>query len=70
MAVLRGQCEQIHVILSSATPSLETILNCKIEKYKRVDITKRYVHSAEISTKIIDMKNEQRIWKEFVSIIN
>ena len=58
MAVLRGHCENLHIILSSATPSLETILNCKTGKYKRVDLKKRFREGSKVVTKVIDMKNE------------
>ena len=58
MAVLRGHCENLHIILSSATPSLETILNCKTGKYKRVDLKKRFREGSKVATKVIDMKNE------------
>ena len=58
MAVLRGHCENLHIILSSATPSLETILNCNTGKYKRVDLKKRFRDGSKVITKVIDMKNE------------
>ncbi len=58
MGVLKAQSENAHIILSSATPSLETILNFKIGKYKRVDLRERFREGSKILTKVIDMKKE------------
>ena len=59
MAILRAHCEDISVILSSATPSLETILNCKRGKYNRVDISNRFSKEAKVEMDVIDMRNEE-----------
>ncbi len=42
VAVLLGSMEKFPVILSSATPSLESLYNAKIEKYKLVKLFSRF----------------------------
>ncbi len=59
MAVLRAHCQKISVILSSATPSLETILNCKRGKYKKVDISNKFSTEAKVDMHVIDMRDEE-----------
>ena len=59
MAVLRAHCQNISVILSSATPSLETVLNCKKGKYSKVDLLHRFSKEAKVDKLVIDMRNEE-----------
>ncbi len=41
LAVMRGQLENIPVILGSATPSLESLHNCELGKYKLLSLPER-----------------------------
>ena len=47
------------IILSSATPSIETIQNCVKGKYLKVEINKRINNTPLPSIKIVDMRKEK-----------
>ena len=56
MAVVRGKFSKAIVILSSATPSLESLNNVKLGKYMMVSLPKRYGGSEMPNIKLIDMR--------------
>lgn len=58
MAIVRAKCENIPIILSSATPSIETILNVNQGKYKKIILPTRYKDAAFPSIALIDMREE------------
>ncbi len=70
MAVLRGQLEGFRVILSSATPSVESFYNSQINKYKLIKLTKRYSDRSMPSVTIkgaetvLSQYAKERIWEE------
>lgn len=61
MAVLRAHLEKIPIILSTATPDLETIVNTENGKYDCVKLTKRYAKAVLPEIKIIDLKKDKPI---------
>jgi len=65
MAVLRAHLEKIPVILSTATPDLETIVNVEEGKYDCVKLTKRYAKAVLPEIKIIDLKKDRPIKGEW-----
>lgn len=56
MAVVRGQLGQIPVILASATPSLETVLNVEAGRYRKVDLPSRHGGAVLPETHLIDLR--------------
>ncbi len=58
MAVLRAKIENIPIMLVSATPSLETINNIKLNKYKYFNLNARYNQLDLPDIEIINMKEE------------
>ena len=60
MAVLIAKKTNSLIILSSATPSLETLYNCTNKKYSRLSLTQRVNNYALPKIEIIDMKKEKR----------
>ncbi|MDR2781824.1 MAG: primosomal protein N' [Holosporaceae bacterium] len=65
MAVVRGHLEKIPVILSSATPSLESYVNAQDEKYGYAFVGSRFGASQMPSINLIDMR--QRRSNGFIS---
>lgn len=59
MAVLRASLEKIPVILSTATPDMETVVNVEDGKYDCVKLSKRYAKAVLPEIKIIDMKKDK-----------
>ena len=59
MAVVRAKCENIPIILSTATPDLETIVNVEEGKYATVCLKNRYAAAALPDIKIIDLKKDK-----------
>ncbi|MCU0911283.1 MAG: primosomal protein N', partial [Rhodobacteraceae bacterium] len=58
MAVLRASICEAQVILSSATPSLESWANAEAGKYARVDLADRYGPAVLPQMRAIDMRTE------------
>ena len=58
MAVLRASSSSATVILSSATPSLETWANARSGKYERVDLPSRFGSAVLPEIVTVDMKAE------------
>lgn len=65
MAVLRAHLEKIPVILSTATPDMETIANVDEGKYDCVRLTKRYAKAVLPEIKIIDIKKDKPVKGEW-----
>ncbi|MEL7516962.1 MAG: primosomal protein N' [Pseudomonadota bacterium] len=59
MAVLRASICGAHVVLASATPSLETWSNAESGKYERIDLTARFGPSVMPQMNAIDMRAEK-----------
>jgi len=58
MAVVRGQLEQCPVVLVSATPSLETVVNVTAQKFDHVTLPNRHGGARLPDLSIIDMRAE------------
>lgn len=58
MAVLRASLYKANIILVSATPSLESLVNVTKGKYERVDLLSRFGDATLPEIDIIDMKGE------------
>lgn len=56
MAVVRGQVGKVPVVLASATPSLETVLNAEAGRYRRVHLPQRHAGATLPSVDLIDMR--------------
>ena len=61
LAVIRGQFENIPVVLGSATPSLESFYNVKRERYKLLQLTHRAEKASLPRVTIIDLRQKQLI---------
>lgn len=59
MAVLRASASDAQVILTSATPSLETWANAEAGKYSRLNLTSRFGDAVMPDMKAIDMRVEK-----------
>ena len=59
MSVVKASIENIPLILTSATPSLETIFNVFKKKYHKVSIKNKFFSNVENKIKIIDMRKEK-----------
>lgn len=56
MAVVRAKIENIPVVLSSATPSLETLVNAANGRYEKLVLKNRYNNAVLPDIKLIDMR--------------
>ncbi|MCQ2734683.1 MAG: primosomal protein N' [Alphaproteobacteria bacterium] len=59
MAIVRAKIEHIPVILSTATPDLETLINVEEGKYDCVKLANRYANARLPDIKIIDLKKDK-----------
>ena len=59
MAVVRGHIARIPVVLSSATPSLETEVNARRGRYRRLALPERFGGQLMPSVEAIDLRQER-----------
>ncbi|MCL2473889.1 MAG: primosomal protein N', partial [Alphaproteobacteria bacterium] len=67
MAVLRANIGKIPIVLSSATPSLETVLNVRTNKYNTVQIQQRFGTALMPEVGLIDLRKHTMPASEFIS---
>jgi len=67
MAVVRGQLGRLPVILSSATPSVETTVNVEAGRYSRLHLPDRHGGAALPEVAAIDLKREHLPADRFLS---
>ncbi len=58
MAVVRARIADIPIVLSSATPSVETIVNARRGRYRRLALAQRFGGQREPAIEAIDLKRE------------
>ncbi len=58
MAVLRASICGAHVVLASATPSLESWVNAEAGKYKKLELTSRFGPAVMPEMRSLDMRDE------------
>jgi primosomal protein N' (replication factor Y) len=59
MAVVRGHIARIPVILSSATPSLETEVNARRGRYRRIALPERFGGQRMPAVEAVDLRHER-----------
>jgi primosomal protein N' (replication factor Y) (superfamily II helicase) len=59
MAVLRASLAQIPIVLVSATPSLETVVNVARGRYRRVALPRRHAAAELPAVRLVDMRRER-----------
>ncbi len=67
MAVARARFEKIPIVLVSATPSLETIINVEEGKYRTVHLHERFGKAGMPQVKLVDMVAEPPERGDFLS---
>ncbi len=67
MAVLRASLAQIPIVLVSATPSLETVVNVARGRYERVALPRRHAAAELPAVRLVDMRRERMEPGRFLS---
>lgn len=62
MAVVRAKLSEIPIILVSATPSLETIVNVQQQRYQHLVLKERHAGALMPKIDVIDMRAQPRGW--------
>ena len=57
-ALMRAHLRHIPIILGSATPSLESLHNCTINKYTRLRLSQKALNSKPLHYQILDIRNQ------------
>ena len=70
VAIMRAKIEACTVILSSATPSLETFYNYKTSKHKLLSLPKRYGKAVYPTVKVVDLIDESKETGKFNVVIS
>ncbi len=60
-AIMLGVIQNAHVVLGSATPSLESLYNAEIGRFIKVDLKERFHSGEEAEIRIIDTVAERRM---------
>jgi primosomal protein N' (replication factor Y) (superfamily II helicase) len=73
MAIVRAKLNNIPIILSSATPSLETLINCEGDKnikskYFKINLPSRFGNSLMPTINIVDLKKEKLKRNNYISV--
>jgi primosomal protein N' (replication factor Y) len=67
MAVLRASIAEIPIVLVSATPSLETVVNVSRGRYQRVHLPRRHAEARLPKIDLVDMRGERLEPSRFLS---
>ena len=67
MAVVRARLENCPIVLSSATPSLETYVNARNNKYEWLKLARRYGAADMPAVKLVDLRKEAGEPGQFLS---
>ena len=67
MAVVRARMEECPIVLSSATPSLETWINAETGRYTRLHMPDRHGRAKLPEATLIDMRREETLAGDFLS---
>lgn len=59
-ALMLARIYGAEIILGTATPSLESLYNCRIGRMKKVDLPERYYGASDSDVEIIDTSAERR----------
>lgn len=73
LAILRGQMEDIPVLLGSATPSLETLYNVQMKRFHRLDLPERAGKAVPASFQLVDLRRhptDQGLSQPLLAAIN
>src|SRR5271170_7006692 len=68
MAVLRASLAGIPIVLVSATPSLETVVNVARGRYRRVSLPRRHAGAALPEMRLVDLRRERLEPGRFLSL--
>ena len=58
IAMVRASVEQIPIVLGSASPSLESLMNVEKGKVQRVDLTEKAKTPSPLQYRVVDLKNQ------------
>jgi primosomal protein N' (replication factor Y) len=67
MAIVRAKIENIPVVLSSATPSIETLINAKKGKYAYLKLPVRFGGAQKPTNELVDLRKEKLQHGKFIS---
>ncbi|MFT6346812.1 MAG: primosomal protein N' (replication factor Y) [Myxococcota bacterium] len=67
MAIVRSKIENIPIILSTATPSLESYLNAKNGKYELIKLEQRFGDQDKTTIDLLDMRPQKLPKNHFIS---
>src|SRR5437660_10177696 len=67
MAVLRASIAEIPIVLVSATPSLETVVNVARDRYERVHLPRRHAEASLPKIDLVDMRGQRMEPGRFLS---
>lgn len=59
VAIVRSQQAKIPVLLGTATPSLESLLNCQRKRYQHLHLTQRAGAASQPEFRFIDLRNQK-----------
>ncbi len=69
LAIVRAKINDIPIVLASATPSLETLINVDKGKYKKVYLPSRYGKAVLPDIEIVDMRNQKLKRDTYISAV-
>ena len=70
VAIMRAKFEKANILLSSATPSLESYYNSQNNKHKYLNLSKRYGKASYPKVKIVDLLEENQESGKISSVIS